>query len=454
MPDDAPGRDPRPLFSVEAEQAVLGSLMLDNTSFDRIVGQVALDDFYTDDHRAIFRVISGLITERRRADVVTVCDSLRSAGDLERVGGLSYLQGLLAATPSAANVKHYAGIVGDRAILRRVLVASGRIHDLASEANGFAGRDVLDQAHKLLVGIESGVANGRGELRPISETVTAALEQLDEAQRAHKEKGFAGVSTGFDALDEKTGGMKSGQLIVVAGRPGMGKSAIALNITRHVALSQKRAAAYFSMEMEKSELTIRLLADLGNLHGIRASHGRISDSEWSALGVAGSAIAGAPIFLCETPELTITEITASSRRLARESSTPLSLVVIDYLGLMRTERQTSNRAQDLAEISRGLKSLSKELKLPVMLLAQLNRECEKRGDKRPILSDLRDSGEIEADADMVWMLYRDEVYHQDRDDNRGHAELLIRKQRNGPIGAVRLRYDGARTRFSNWQDVP
>jgi replicative DNA helicase len=247
--------------------------------------------------------------------------------------------------------------------------------------------------------------------------------------------------------------MNPGQLVVVAGRPGMGKSAIALNMVRHVCLMQKRSAAYFSMEMSQEELTTRLIADLGNLHGIRASHGRISDSEWQAIGIAGSAISGAPIYLNDSAALTITEITTSSRRLAREAESPLSLVVIDYLGLMRTERQTSNRAQDIAEVSRGLKALAKELKLPVMLLAQLNRECEKRGDKRPVLSDLRDSGEIEADADMVWMLYRDEVY-ADRDDNKGHAELLIRKQRNGPIGTVKLRYDGARTRFSDWDNYP
>ena len=451
MPDDVPGRDARPLYSIEAEQAVLGSLMLDNSAFDRIVGLVVLDDFYTDDHRALFRAIFGLVSERRQADSVTVAETLRASGDLDRVGGLAYLQDLQAHTPSAANVKRYAEIVRDRAVLRRVLISANKMADMVREANGLTGREVLDQAHRFLVEIETGAANGRAELHHIAASVTRALEQLDEAQRAHKTKGSIGVSTGFGYLDERTGGMNPGQLIVVAGRPGMGKSAIALNMVRHVCLTQRRAAAYFSMEMSQEELTTRLIADLGNLHGIRASHGRISDSEWQAIGVAGTAVSGAPIFLNDSAALTITEITASTRRLAREATAPLSLIVIDYLGLMRTERQTSNRAQDIAEVSRGLKALAKELKLPVVLLAQLNRECEKRGDKRPVLSDLRDSGEIEADADMVWMLYRDEVYN-DRDDNRGHAELLIRKQRNGPIGTVKLRYDGARTRFSDWED--
>ena len=452
MPDDAPGRDLRPLFSFEAEQAVIGSLMLDATTIDRITGIVSADDFYTDDHRVLFRVALSLIAERRQPDVITMAEALRSSGDLDRVGGYQYLSQLLDITPSVANVKRYAELVADRAILRRVLTAAGRIRDCVSEANGLNGREVLDQAQKQLAAVASGAAQGRGELRPIAESVSAALEQLDEAQRAHKEKGFSGLSTGFIDVDARSP-MKSGQLIVVAGRPGMGKSAIALNIVRHVAIHQKLGAAYFSMEMEKSELTIRLLADLGNLHGIRASHGRISNDEWNAIGAASDAVSKAPIFLCESSELTISEVTASSRRLARESAVPLSLVVVDYLGLMRTERQTSNRAQDLAEISRGLKSLAKELKIPVMLLCQLNRECEKRGDKRPVLSDLRDSGEIEADADMVWMLYRDEVYH-DKPDNKGLAELLIRKQRNGPIGSVRLHYDGARTRFSNAEDYP
>lgn len=452
MPDDAPGRDARPLFSTEAEQAVLGALMLDNTAYDRIVGLVALDDFYTDDHRALFRAISGIVSARRQADSVTVAETLRASGDLDRVGGLSYLQDLQTHTPSAANIRRYAEIVRDRAVLRRVLVSANRMADLAREANGLTGREVLDQAHRLLVEIESAAANGRAELQHIAGSVTRALEQLDEAQKAHKTKGSIGVSTGFERLDERTGGMNPGQLIVVAGRPGMGKSAIALNIVRHVAVTQKRAGAYFSMEMSQEELTTRLIADLGNLHGLRASHGRISDTEWQAIGVAGSTVSAAPIYLNDSAALTITEITASSRRLAREAKDKLSLVVVDYLGLMRTERQTSNRAQDIAEVSRGLKSLAKELRIPVVLLAQLNRECEKRGDKRPVLSDLRDSGEIEADADMVWMLYRDEVYN-DRDDNRGHAELLIRKQRNGPIGTVKLRYDGARTRFSDWDDA-
>lgn len=452
MPDDlAPGRDARPLFSIEAEQAVLGALMLDSTAYDRIVGLVGLDDFSVDDHRALFRAIASIVSERRHADVVTVAENLRGSGDLDRVGGLAYLQELQSNTPSAANIRRYAEIVRDRAVLRRVLVSANRMAALAREANGMTGREVLDQAHRLLVEVETGAANGRAELQHIAGSVTRALEQLDEAQKAHKAKGSIGVATGFGYLDERTGGMSPGQLIVVAGRPGMGKSAIALNMVRHVALTQRRAAAYFSMEMSQEELTTRLIADLGNLHGIRASHGRISDSEWHAIGVAGSAVSAAPIYLNDSAALTITEITASTRRLAREAAAPLSLIVVDYLGLMRTERQTSNRAQDIAEVSRGLKALAKELKLPVVLLAQLNRECEKRGDKRPVLSDLRDSGEIEADADMVWMLYRDEVYN-DRDDNRGHAELLIRKQRNGPIGTVKLRYDGARTRFSDWDD--
>ena len=452
MPDDfAPGRDARPLYSTEAEQAVLGALLLDNLAYDRIVGVVALDDFYTDDHRTLFRAISGLVSERRQADVVTVAERLRAEGDLERVGGLAYIQELLQGTPSASNILHYAGIVRDRAVLRRVIVAANRMGELAREANGLTGREVLDQAHRALVEIESSAANGRAELQHIAPAVTRAMEQLDEAAKAHRTKGAIHVATGFDRLDEKTGGMSPGQLIVIAGRPGMGKSAIALNIVRHAAITQRKAAGYFSMEMSSEELTTRLIADLGNLHGIRASHGRISEAEWQAIGTAGGAVSNAPIYLNDSASLTVTEITASSRRLAREAVAPLSLIVVDYLGLMRTERQTSNRAQDIAEVSRGLKGLAKELKLPVILLAQLNRECEKRADKRPILSDLRDSGEIEADADMVWMLYRDEVYH-DRDDNRGRAELLIRKQRSGPIGSVLLHYDGARTRFSNWDD--
>lgn len=450
MPDDAPGRDPRPLFSVEAEQAVLGGLMLSSAAFDHIVGVTSLDDFYTEDHRAIFRCVDRLLREGKQADVLTVSETLKSAGDLERVGGMAYLHSLATGTFSAKNIKRYAEIVHDRAKIRRVGIAASAIASLVHEANGLSGSDILDRAQALLGQIASTTSQGRGELKQIAGFVTAAMERLEEANRAHQAQGMAGISTGFSDLDDRIGGMKPGNLIVVAGRPGMGKSAIALNIVRDVAVRQRLGAGYFSMEMEAAELATRQLADLGNLHGLRLSHGRITPQEWQDIGRVVPTLYEAPIFLCEDGYLSITEITAGARRMARESKSKLGVLVIDYIGLMRTERQTSNRAQDLAEISRGLKALAKELKVPILLLCQLNRECEKRGDKRPILSDLRDSGEIEADADLVLMIYRDEVYHEDRDDNRGKAEVLIRKQRNGPTGRVLLHYDGARTRFSDW----
>ena len=453
--DEAPGRDPRPLYSAEAEQAVLGAILLSSAAFDAIAGMISVEHFAVDRHRLIFRALRELIEARRGADVLTVCEPLRSAGDLENAGGMVYLHECATSTASVANVRRYAEIVVDRALVRRVLIASNEVGALAREANGLTGSQLLDQAQRAFQEIPTQGLRARGELRAIADYVLPALNQLDEATRAYHKHGISGISTGFEDLDGKIGGMLPGQLIVIAGRPGMGKTAIALNIGRHVALVQRRAVGVFSMEMEAIELAIRLLADLGNVHGLRLAHGRVTDEAWESIGKVAPTLESSPIFVCEDGALSVAEISAGARRMAREAKGELGLLVIDYLGLMRTERITTNRAQDLAEISRGFKSLAKELKVPIILLAQLNRECEKRADKRPILSDLRDSGEIEADADKVLMLYRDAVYHEldDHDELLHKAEVLIRKQRSGPVGKVYLHYDGARTRFSDWRPL-
>jgi replicative DNA helicase len=451
MPDDHQGRDPRPLFSLEAEAAVLGALLLSNSAWDRLVGVVSADDFYAADHQRIYLAIDSLIRSRRGADVLTVAEVLKSSGDLSG-GSIGYLDQLVANTPSAANVLHYAGIVRDRATLRRLASASSQIGDLVRDTNGLEAGAVLERSQEILSRIAHASLKGRGELVALSEFVTATLEEIEQAFQNRSTKGTSGISTGFLDLDDQIGGgLKPGQLIVIAGRPGMGKSAIALNILEHVGIHLRQAGAIFSMEMHATQLAKRFLAGMANIHGLRLAHGRIDAAVWSEIGKAAPKLHDAPIFLCEDGYLTISEITAGCRKLKRLQPS-LSTIVIDYLGLMRIERQTSNRAQDLAEISRGLKALAKELALPIILLAQLNREVEKRGDKRPVLSDLRDSGEIEADADLVLMLYREAVYKemQENDPDRGRAEVLIRKQRDGPTGKVILHYADWCTRFSDW----
>lgn len=450
--DGRGGGEPRPLYSAEAEEAVLGGLLLSNDAIDSLAGILDANDFFIGKNRCIFESISALIRDRRGADVITVAEALRASGDYDQVGGLAFLHSLASGTPGAANITRYAAIVRDRALFRRLGAAIREIGDLVGEANGMEAVAVLDHAQEALSRIAAARAKGRGELQAIEHFIARTIGELEEAFRNHEARGSSGIPTGFQDLDEKIGGgLKPAQLIVIAGRPGMGKTAIALNIIEHVALKQRLAAGIFSMEMHATELVKRQLAGLAGVHGLRLSHGRIDSATWSDIGAAMPKLHEAPIYLCDDGYLSIGEITAGSRKLKRLAPA-LGLIVIDYLGLMRIERPTSNRAQDLAEISRGLKALAKELAIPVILLAQLNREVEKRGDKRPVLSDLRDSGEIEADADLVFMLYRDAVYKEmdDADPYKPRAELLIRKQRNGPTGKIYLHYADWCTRFSNW----
>lgn len=440
----------RPLFSLEAEQAVLGGLLVANDAWDKLVGVISVEDFYAHDNRRIFSTIESLIKARRGADVITVSEALKNAGD--SAGNISYVHDLAVSVPGAANIVHYAGIVRDRALLRRLYETGMSLSDAVMHADGRESLQILDQYQERLAAVAMARTKGRGELSAIEVYITRAITELEEAFKNREARGSSGISTGFMDLDEKIGGgYKPGQLIVIAGRPGMGKTAIALNTAEDVAMRQGLAVGIFSMEMHATELVKRQLAGMAKVHGLRLSHGRIDDTIWAEIGKAAPKLHASPIFLCEDGYLSISEITAGARKLKRTAPN-LAMIVVDYLGLMRIERPSSNRAQDLAEISRGLKALAKEMAIPIVLLAQLNREVEKRGDKRPVLSDLRDSGEIEADADLVLMLYRDAVYHEMEDSNpeKPRAEVLIRKQRNGPTGKVILHYADWCTRFSDW----
>lgn len=445
MSGPAPSEE-RPLYSIEAEQAVLGSLLLSaGDAWDRIVGIVGESDFKLDSHRYIFRAISALIHSQQPPDILTVADWATSQGVLDRMEGLAYLQELLAVTPSVANVRRYAEIVREKATLRRLLETCGRVATRVREPSDQSSDAILNWAQETLSSIAMIRSQGRGELRHIAPFATQAMVQIDEAAKQREHKGVTGFPTGLSDLDDKTGGLKEGQLIVLGGRPAMGKTALALGIAVKAAITHNLATGVFSMEMQGHELATRIIADLSNIHGLRLSHGRnISTDEWGTIGKANAKVQSLPIYVCEDGGLSFSELAAAARRF-RRSVPNAGLIVIDYFGLMRLERETSNLAQDLGRISRDLKALAKELRLPVLLLAQVNREVEKRSNKRPVSSDLRDSGSLEQDADMILFVYRDHVYNPTaREDD---AEIIIAKQRNGPIGTVYARYDAPRTRF-------
>ena len=436
----------RPLFSLEAEAAVLGSLLLTSgDAWDEVNGIVGETDFKLETHRVIFRAIAALIHSHQPPDVLTVAEWGKAQGLLDRMEGVKYLSELQGSTPSAANVRKYAEIVRDRATLRRILDACARVVDKVREPSARSAEAVLNWAQESFSSIAMVRAHGRGELQHIAPFAMQALERIDEAAKQRERKGVTGFPTGLADLDEKTGGLKPGQVIVLAGRPGMGKTALALGMAVKAAMQHQLSSAVFSMEMQGYELATRVIADFSNIHGLRLSHGRnISTDEWSAIGRAGSTVQGLPIYVSEDGGLTLNEIAAAARRW-RRTVPNAGLVVIDYFGLMTVEKQTSNLAQDLAQVSKGVKALAKELGLPILLLAQVNRECEKRADKRPTPADLRDSGGLEQDADMILFVYRDCVYNVTSPADE--AEIIIAKQRNRPIGRCFVSYDGARTRF-------
>lgn len=438
--------EPRPLYSETAEQSVLGALLIDNDGWDALQGMVSQETFYLGPHQLIFGAISRQISQHLSADVLTIGEELKSRGQLDAAGGFMYLHELAEGTPSAARIVRYATIVRDLAQFRRLLNFSKQLEAKVTEASGADSAMIAEYAHTQLIAITESATGQRGTLRPMSVAIGEMMEHLDAATTQVKERGISGTSTGYDRLDRFLGGLKPGQLIVVAGRPGMGKTALAVNIAENVAIAQGLPCAVFSMEMGQAEVAGRVISSLTRIHGLRLSHGTMNNEEFDRVAAVLPQALKAPIHICEDGGLTITELAAGVRRFKRQMGN-LGVIVVDYFGLMKVERPSSNHSQDLGQISTGIKALAKEVKTPILLLAQLNREVEKRQNKRPILSDLRDSGSLEQDADIVLMLYRDSVYHDDADAK--DAEILIRKQRNGPVGRVNLEYDAACTRFRN-----
>ena len=436
-----------PPHSVEAEQSVLGGLLLDNQAWDRIADVLAEDDFYRHDHRLIWSHIARLISLTRPADVITVNESLASSGKSEDIGGLSYLNALAHNTPSAANIRRYAEIVRERSMLRKLVTIADDISAAAFNPQGKEARQLLDEAESRVFKIAQEGARGSAGFQEIQPLLTQVVEKIDELYHRESDSDVTGVPTGFADLDKMTSGLQPGDLVIVAGRPSMGKTSFSMNIGEHVAIEQGLPVAVFSMEMGAVQLAMRMLGSVGMLDQHRMRTGKLLADDWPRVTHAVQLMQDAQVYIDETPALTAMELRARTRRLARQCG-QLGLIIIDYIQLM-SGSGGENRATEISEISRSLKGLAKELNCPLIALSQLNRSLEQRPNKRPVMSDLRESGAIEQDADVILFIYRDEVYNPDSPD-KGTAEIIIGKQRNGPIGSVRLTFQGASTRFLNF----
>jgi replicative DNA helicase len=444
-------RDVRlPPQAVEAEQSVLGGLLLDNTAFDRIADAIAETDFYRDEHRRIFRHIGKLLEQGKPADAVTVAESLDRTGEGDAAGGLAYLGELAMNTPSAANVQYYAGIVHDRAILRQLVGVCDEIAASALKPQERDSRQLLDEAEGRIFAIAESGLRGRSGFQHIEPLLKRVVDRIQELYDRDNPSDITGVPTGYHDLDTLTSGLQAGDLLIVAGRPSMGKTSFALNIAEYVAIEIGLPVAVFSMEMSGTQLAMRMLSSVGRLDAHRVRTGKLNDDEWEHLSFALGKLHEAPLHIDETPELKPRELRARARRLHRQCG-KLGLVIIDYLQLMSSSNtgKGENRATEVSEITRSLKALAKELNVPVIALSQLNRSLEQRPNKRPVMSDLRESGAIEQDADVIVFIYRDEHYNSDTPD-KGVAEIIIGKQRNGPTGMVRLTFLGEYTRFENY----
>lgn len=432
-----------PPHSLEAEQAVLGGLMLDNKSWDTIIDHISAVDFYDPQHRAIFKTINDLAEKRNPFDVLTVAESLKSHGSLEQIGE-TYLFELANNIPSTANIIAYATIVRERSVMRQLISTSSEIADAAFNPQGRSTPELLDEAERKIFQIaEQGV--NRSEVVKMSHLLAQATERMDLLY--HSTEAITGVATGFADFDEMTSGLQPGDLIIVAGRPSMGKTAFAMNITENVVMKYTKPTLVFSMEMSGEQLAMRMISSWGRLNQHKVRTGKLDKPDWQRVASAVGALSSVPLYVDDSPGLTPGEVRARARRLMRESG-QLGLIVIDYLQLMQVAGFKENRTNEISEISRSLKGLARELKVPVIALSQLNRSLEQRSDRRPIMSDLRESGAIEQDADLIAFIYRDEVYNENSPD-KGVAEIIIGKQRNGPIGKVRLAFLGQYTRFEN-----
>jgi replicative DNA helicase len=436
-----------PPQSLEAEVSVLGGVLLENEALNRVLEVVNEGDFYREVHRQIFSAILYLYERNEPADLITLSEALKKRDALEAVGGVEYLNFLVSSVPTAANIAYYAKIIKEKSILRKLI---NRATEIVSQGYGDSGAvdDLLDRAERLIFEISED--RFRPSFFPIKDIIKASFKTIEKLYE--KRQLITGVPTGFTKLDDLTSGLQPSELIIVAGRPSMGKTAFALNITQHAAIEGGIPSAIFSLEMSKEQLALRMLCSQAKVDAHRLRGGFLSESDWPKLTRAAGSLSEAPIFIDDTPGLTVLELRAKARRLKVEHK--MGLLVVDYLQLMRGRADSDTREQEISDISRSLKALAKELSLPVIALSQLNRRVEERGDRRPQLADLRESGAIEQDADVIIFLYRDEVYNKSEDNpHKGKAEIIIGKQRNGPIDKFDLAFLDKYTCFENLSPI-
>lgn len=439
-----------PPHSVEAEQSVLGGILLDTSAWDKVADLIGEKDFYRFEHRLIYRNIVQLIEHAKPVDAITVAESLESHAELDKAGGLAYLGSLVQNVPSAANIRRYAEIVRERSIMRKLAEVGSEISTSAYNPAGRDADQLLDEAESRVFEIAEAGERGRQGFTRIPPLLNKVVERIETLYGRDNASDVTGLATGFTDLDSMTSGLQPGELIIVAGRPSMGKTAFSINIAEHAALELNKSVAIFSMEMGGTQLAMRMIGSVGKLNQHSLRTGRLEDDDWARMTHALGRLNDAPIFIDETAALNALELRSRARRLHRQNN-GLGLIVIDYLQLMSApaSKASENRATEISEISRSLKALAKELGLPVIALSQLNRSLEQRPNKRPVMSDLRESGAIEQDADLILFIYRDEVYNPDSPD-KGKAEIIIGKQRNGPIGKIELTFRGEYTRFENY----
>ncbi|MFC2991212.1 MULTISPECIES: replicative DNA helicase [Halomonas] len=434
-----------PPHSLEAEQSVLGGLMLDNQAWDNVADRLVSDDFYRYEHRLIFNVMAGLAEGGRPLDVVTLSEALEGRDQLDTVGGLATLAELARNTPSASNIRAYADIVRERATLRKLIRAASQIADGAFSPQGRPADELVDEAERLVFQISEERPKSGGPIG-MSELLAKAVDRIDELFNMQGQ--MTGLSTGFRDLDEMTTGLQPSDLVIIAGRPSMGKTTFAMNVVEHAVISSDKPVMVFSMEMPSESLMLRMLSSLGRIDQTRVRTGQLEDEDWPRLTSAVNLLKDKQLFIDDTAALSPNEMRSRVRRLVREHGN-VGLIMIDYLQLMQIPGFSENRTGEISEISRSMKGLAKEFDCPVVCLSQLNRSLEQRPNKRPVMSDLRESGAIEQDADVIAFVYRDEVYNPDNPDNQGLAELIIGKQRNGPIGTVHMAFIGKYTRFED-----
>jgi len=434
-----------PPNSVEAEQSILGGLMLDNSAWDKIADIIVKSDFYRKDHQIIFDGISSLIESSEACDVVTLSEYLDNKGNLDSAGGLEYLATLANETAGSANVVSYAKILRERSVLRSLIAAGNEISGSAFSTEGRSASELVDQAERLVFEIAEKGARGRVGFERIEKFLSSTIDRIEFLKNSEGE--ITGVPTGFKDFDKYTAGLQPSDLIIIAGRPSMGKTSLALNIAENAAIDSKITTAIFSMEMPKEQLAFRMISSLGRIDSKKLRDGSFPEEDWSRINSAIHLMSDAPIYIDDSPALSPTEIRARARRLKRESN--LGLIVLDYIQLMQVHGNTENRTTEISEISRSLKALAKELNVPIIALSQLNRSVEQRTDKKPIMSDLRESGALEQDADLIAFIYRDEVYNPDS-PRKGIADIKIAKQRNGPTGEFPLTWVDRYTKFENF----